>query len=66
MRGIRPRTIMAIAFVLLLVGLVVPFLMMIDIIQSNLLLGFLSYALSTLGLFLGIIGIATSFPRRRE
>jgi len=57
---------MAIAFVLLLVGLVVPFLMMIDIIQSNLLLGFLSYALSTLGLFLGIIGIATSFPRRRE
>ena len=57
---------MATAFVLLTVGLVIPFLMTIQVIQSSLLLGFLSYALSTLGLFIGIIGIATNWLRRRE
>jgi len=57
---------MAIAFVLLAIGLIIPFLMTIRVIPSSLLLGFLSYALSTLGLFIGIIGIAANWPRRRE
>jgi len=33
---------------------------------SNLRLGFLAYAISTLGLFLGIFGIAANWPRRKE
>ena len=57
---------MVVAFLLLLVGLVVPFLMTMRVIEPSLLLGFLSYAISTLGLFLGIIGIAASWPGRRE
>ena len=66
MMGMRPRTIMIVAVLFLTIGLVVPFLMTIGVIGSNLLLGFLSYAISTLGLFLGIIGIAANWPRRRE
>ena len=66
MRGVHPRTILVVAFLLLLVGLAVPFLMTVRVIEPNLLLGFASYALSTLGLFLGIIGIAANWPRRRE
>ena len=57
---------MVIAFVLLVIGLVVPLLMTIEVIKPNLVVGFASYALSTLGLFLGIIGIAYTWTRRRE
>ena len=57
---------MIVAVLFLTIGLVVPFLMTIGVIGSHLLLGFLSYAISTLGLFLGIIGIAANWPRRRE
>jgi len=64
--GLRPRTILIVAVLFLTIGLVVPFLMTIGVIRSNLLLGFLSYAISTLGLFLGIIGIAANWPHRRE
>jgi hypothetical protein len=39
-------------------GVIVPLLMVIHIIESTFLLDFGSYAVSTSGLFLGIIGVA--------
>lgn len=66
MRGMNPRTILLVAFVLLVIGWVIPFLMMIDIIVSSFALGFVSFAMSILGLFLGIIGIAANWFGRRH
>jgi len=44
--------------ILLLVGIVLPFLMVMQVLPSTFALNFLSYIASVAGLFLGIIGIA--------
>ena len=45
-------------------GVVLPFLMVLDIIESTFFLVFLSFTSSTIGLFLGMIG-AAEFVRKR-
>ena len=62
----RPWLIIGIGFVLVLAGFVLPFLMVMRLIQPNFALSFFSYAASTAGLFLGIIGIAMQMPRRKK
>jgi hypothetical protein len=54
----HPERLVAIAVVLLLFGCIMPFLMVTQAVPSTFFLNFLSFAASTLGLFLGIIGIA--------
>lgn len=54
-----------IGFVLLVVGWVLPFLMVMRIIESTFVLAFLSHGASVSGLFLGIIGAATYIRNRR-
>jgi membrane associated rhomboid family serine protease len=56
MRDMDPRAILALGFVLVLLGFVVPFLMVAGFIKSSLALSFASYAASVAGLFLGLIG----------
>lgn len=52
---------------LLLIGVVLPFMMVIQIIESNLFLNFLSYAASISGLVLGTIGtMMLSLARRKR
>jgi len=58
MIGVQPWKIIAIGFVLVLLGFLVPFLMVIGIIQPSFLLSFLSHGASVSGLLLGIIGAA--------
>ena len=41
-----------------LAGVLVPLLMVIHVLESTFLLNFGSYAISTAGLYLGIIGVA--------
>jgi uncharacterized membrane protein len=53
-----PRAIIAIGFVLVLLGAVLPFLMVMRIIPPNFPLSFFSYAASVVGMFLGLIGAA--------
>jgi len=60
----RPALFLWIAFLMLLFGCVMPFLMVLEIVPSTLWLNFLSFAMSTAGLFLGII--ATSAYRRKQ
>jgi len=65
MSGLAPWKIIAIGFVLVLLGFVLPFLMMVQLIPSTLFLNFLSYGVSVSGLFLGLIGAAMYVRIRR-
>lgn len=66
MTRISPKALLGIGFALMVIGWVLPFLMMLDAIPSSFFLNFFSFGASTLGLFLGIIGIAILGPFRRE
>lgn len=58
MRVSTPVRLIAIALVLLLVGALLPFLMVIRVVQPSFALSFLSYAASLIGLIMGLIGVA--------
>jgi hypothetical protein len=53
-----PRALIVIGLVLVVLGFVMPFLMVLRIIEPSLALSFVSHAASVSGLFLGIIGSA--------
>ena len=54
----HPERLLAIAVFLLLLGCILPFMMVIHVIKSTFFLNFLSFGASTMGLFIGTIGIA--------
>ena len=53
-----PRLILLIGFLLVVAGVVLPFMMVLQMIEATLFLSFLSYGASVAGLFLGVIGAA--------
>lgn len=57
--------LIVIAIVLLLIGVILPFLMVLWIIKSTLFLNFLSNNRSLIGLIIGFIGIAQYIRGRR-
>ncbi len=59
----RPWHLIRIGFALSVLGVALPFLMVIQVLQSTFFLNFLSFTSSLVGLILGIIG-ATLFVRR--
>jgi hypothetical protein len=61
-----PWGLILIGFVFVLLGMVLPFLMVIRVLPSTFLLNFLSYGISLTGLFLGIIGASTYMQNRRK
>jgi hypothetical protein len=65
MISIQPKKFIAIGFVLVLFGFLVPLLMVIKVIEAGYILGFLSYGASVSGLLLGIIG-AFSYTRLKR
>ena len=54
----HPWKLIGIGFVLVLMGFVLPFLMIIDVIKTSLLLSLLSHGASVTGLLLGLLGTA--------
>ena len=54
-----------VGFLLLLAGVVLPFVMVLRLVQPTLLLNFISYACSTAGLIVGFVGIARYRADRR-
>ena len=66
MRNINPKTIFEIGFALLLIGLILPIMMVIHIIESTFFLNFVAYTSSFLGLMLGIIGFVSYTIRHRK
>ncbi|MFO8035330.1 MAG: hypothetical protein R6U57_01700 [Anaerolineales bacterium] len=62
----HPKRLIAIGFVLVVLGFVVPFLMVLKIIVSTFALNFLSYGASISGLLLGILGSAGYVQLRKQ
>lgn len=54
----HPERMIAIAVGMMLFGCVMPFLMVIKVVESTFFLNFLSYTFSVLGMVLGITGVA--------
>jgi hypothetical protein len=52
------KQLLALSIFLLLFGCIMPFLMVLRIVESTFFLNFLSFGASVLGLFLGLAGIA--------
>jgi uncharacterized membrane protein len=66
MRTIRGEYLILIGFVLVLLGAILPFLMVMKILESTIFLNFFSYIVSMVGLFLGIIGSAFLVRHRKS
>jgi hypothetical protein len=61
----KPGRLIFIAFIMVLLGAVLPFLIVIRVLESTWWLNFLAYGFSVGGLFLGIIG-AGDYVRDRH
>ena len=62
----HPRRLIFIAVGMMLFGCTVPFLMVIKLLESTFFLNFLSYAMSVLGLLLGVVGVAMLRAREKK
>ena len=62
----HPRLLLSLGLVLMLFGVILPFLMVIHMIESTFFLNFFSWGASVAGLFLGFIGVATWSKMRKE
>ncbi len=63
---LTPVQMILIGFVLVVLGVVLPFLMVLHIIESTFFLNFFSYGASLAGIFLGLIGSASYVRERRR
>jgi membrane associated rhomboid family serine protease len=66
MSGLSPGKIILIGFVLVLLGVILPFLMVIHVLPSTFFLNFFSFAASVFGLMLGMYGAATYVRNQRR
>jgi len=62
----HPRLLLGVGLILMLLGVILPFLMIIHILESTFFLNFFSWGASVSGLFLGFIGVATWVKIRKE
>ncbi len=53
-----PRFLIALGLTLMLLGIILPFLMVIKVLESTFMLNFIASGASTLGLALGTVGFA--------
>ena len=63
MMDLDPKILLAVGFFLLVLGVALPFLMVLQILESTLFLNFFSFIAQFLGLIVGFIG-AMSLARR--
>ena len=61
-----PRVLLSLGLIMMLLGIVLPFLMVIQILESTFFLNFFSWGLSVTGLALGTIGFAMYSKGRRN
>jgi hypothetical protein len=61
-----PRLLLALGVTLMLLGIVLPFLMIIRMLESTFFLNFFSWGASVAGLAFGTIGFAMWSKERRE
>lgn len=58
--------LIALGFVMVLTGAVMPFLIVMRVLPSTFLLNFFAYGISTVGIFLGVIGVAIHVGKERK
>ena len=58
MRHLTPTRLILIAILLLVIGVVLPFLMVMEVIESTLFLNLISFLVSLVGVIMGVIGSA--------
>ena len=63
---IHPKRIILIGFFLVLAGAVLPFLMVIQVLESTFFLNFFSFFATMAGLLLGMVGAATYVRLRKK
>lgn len=61
-----PRLLLSLGVVLMLLGVALPFLMVIQVLESTFFLNFFSWGASVAGLALGTIGFAMWTKGRKE
>ena len=61
-----PATSLALGFVLILAGFLVPFLMVMQVLESGLVLGVSAYGASLVGLGLSLYGVSHYSSSRRD
>lgn len=61
-----PRFLLSFGFILMLVGMILPFLMVLHVLESTFFLNFFAWGSSVAGLALGMIGVATYSRNRRD
>jgi len=61
-----PVRMLVLAFICLLTGVVLPFLMVMNVVESTFFLNFFSYAIGLIGMILGAAGTALITIRRRH
>jgi len=58
MKHITPGRLMFIGFLCVLMGVVLPFFMVMQVLESTLFLNFFSFIISLIGIIIGVIGSA--------
>jgi uncharacterized membrane protein len=68
MKTIRGEYLILIGFVMVMLGAILPFLILMKMLESTFFLDFFSYISSVMGLFLGIMGSAyvVRYHRRKK
>ena len=61
-----PRFMVSLGISLMLLGIILPFLILIHVLESTFFLNFFSWGASVSGLFIGVIGVATWVRTRKE
>lgn len=62
----HPKRLFVTATLLMIFGVVMPFLMVLKLVESTFFLNFLSYGSQILGFFLGIVSIAASRVKQKK
>jgi membrane associated rhomboid family serine protease len=62
----NPRTLLFLALGLLLFGWVMPFLMVLRLVESTFFLNFISWGASVSGFYLGIVAVAGLVRKRKK
>ena len=62
----HPKRLLVIAALLMIFGVVMPFLMVLKLVESTFFLNFLSYGSSILGFFLGIAAVAAYGVKQKK
>jgi hypothetical protein len=60
-----PRLLLGLSLLLMLLGILLPFLMVIHVLESTFFLNFFSWAVSVIGLALGMISVTFMVKRHK-